>query len=103
MAGMGYFRDRIALLDKGSQEFLTVLVAIGGYCTVSQAEALKIVKSTRARARLRALERLGFFRGGGGYPAGYQVTKSPTRPPQRGSEKQRPPTPATRPGARLGR
>ncbi len=39
MAGMGYFRDRIALLDKGSQEFLTVLVALGGYCTVSQAEA----------------------------------------------------------------
>src|SRR5256885_5617732 len=62
MAGMGYFRDRIAFLDKGSQEFVTVLVAMGGYCTVSQAEALKIVKSTRARARLRALERLGFLR-----------------------------------------
>src|SRR5712691_10706998 len=79
MAGMGYFRDRIALLDKGSQEFLTVLVALGGYCTVSQAEALKIVKSTRARARLRTLERLGFLRRVAAYPVVYQVTKSTTR------------------------
>jgi len=89
MAGMGYFRDRIALLDKGSQEFLTVLVAIGGYCTVSQAEALKIVKSTRARARLRALERLGFLRRVAAYPVVYQVTKSTTRLLQRDSSNRR--------------
>src|SRR3989442_11528983 len=97
MAGMGYFRDRIALLDKGSQEFLTVLVAIGGYCTVSQAEALKIVKSTRARARLRALERLGFLRRVAAYPVVYQVTKSPTPPPQRDSSNRPPPRLATLP------
>src|SRR2546422_1278968 len=45
----------------------------------SQAEALKIVKSTRARARLRALERLGFLRRVAAYPVVYQVTKSTTR------------------------
>src|SRR5256885_7161635 len=89
MAGMGYFRDRIALLDKGSQEFLTVLVALGGYCTVSQAEALKIVKSTRARARLRTLERLGFLRRVAAYPVVYQVTKSTTRLLQRDSSNPR--------------
>ncbi len=86
---MGYFRDRIALLDKGSQEFLTVLVALGGYCTVSQAEALKIVKSTRARARLRTLERLGFLRRVAAYPVVYQVTKSTTRLLQRDSSNRR--------------
>src|SRR3989442_12168814 len=102
MAGMGYFRDRIALLDKGSQEFLTVLVALGGYCTVSQAEALKIVKSTRARARLRTLERLGFLRGGAAYPGGYQVTKATTRLLQGGSSNRRPPRLATGQGGRPG-
>jgi hypothetical protein len=72
-----YFRDRIALLDERAREFLARLVALGGYCTVSQARSLNIARSTRAR--LRWLERIGFLRKVAAYPVVYQVTTSTAR------------------------
>jgi hypothetical protein len=74
-----YFADRVAWLDESAREFLTRLVALGGYCTVSQAEGLNLPKSTRVRKRLRSLERLGFLRKVAAYPVVYQVTTSTTR------------------------
>jgi hypothetical protein len=74
-----YFADRAALLDESSREFLTRLVALGGYCTVSQAKGLNLAKSTRVRKRLRSLERLGFLRKVAAYPVVYQVTTSTAR------------------------
>jgi hypothetical protein len=74
-----YFGDRVALLDGISREFLTRLVALGGYCTVSQAEGLNLAKSTRVRKRLRFLERIGFLRKVAAYPVVYQVTTSTAR------------------------
>jgi hypothetical protein len=53
-----YFADRVVLLDQSSRAFLARLVALGGYCTVSQARSLDIARSTRAR--LRWLEPIGF-------------------------------------------
>lgn len=72
-----YFADRVALLDESSREFLARLVALGGYCTVSQARSLSITRSTRAR--LRWLERVGFLRKVAAYPVVYQVTTSTAR------------------------
>jgi len=74
------FGDRQALLDEVSVQFLRVLDALGGYCAIAQAQALKIGSSDREiRARLKGLERLGFLRRVSLYPAVYQITKSVTR------------------------
>ena len=76
----GSFCSRLLFVDEASQEFLTLLVALGGYCTALQAKELRIARSgTRVRARLRMLERLGFLRRVTKYPVVYQVTKSTTR------------------------
>jgi len=74
-----YFGKRVLLLDESSREFLDRLVALGGYCTVSQAEGLKLAPSTRVRRRLRLLERIGFLRKVAAYPVVYQVTTSTAR------------------------
>jgi hypothetical protein len=76
---LGHFDNRVALLVEGSREFLARLVALGGYCTVGQAEGLNLARSTRVRARLRSLERIGFLRRVAAYPVVYQVTKSTIR------------------------
>jgi DNA-binding Lrp family transcriptional regulator len=74
------FWDRQALLDDVSVQFLRVLDALGGYCAVAQAKALRIGSSEREiRARLKGLERLGFLRRVTIYPVVYQITKSVTR------------------------
>jgi hypothetical protein len=74
------FRNRIALLDVRSDEFLNTLVQLGGYCAVGQAKRLGIANSdTRVLAQLRAFENSGFLRKVSGYPVVYQVTKSATR------------------------
>jgi hypothetical protein len=93
---VGSFRNRLALLNEGSKEFLRLLVALGGYCTASQAKDLKIGASgTRVRARLRALERLRFLRRVTAYPVVYQITKSTTRMLGRDSSNRRRHTLAT--------
>jgi len=74
------FRNRVALLDVRSDEFLNTLVQLGGYCTVGQAKRLGIASSdTRVLAHLRALEENGFLRKVSAYPVVYQVTKAATR------------------------
>ena len=74
------FCDRVAMMDQCSVEFLTKLVALGGYCTAAQAKQLSIANSGIAtRARPRAWERSGFLRKIAAYPIVYQVTKSTTR------------------------
>ncbi len=74
------FRNRIALLDVRSDEFLNTLVQLGGYCTVGQAKRLGIANSdTRVLAQLRAFEENRFLRKVAAYPVVYQVTKSATR------------------------
>jgi hypothetical protein len=76
----GSFAKREALLDEVSQDLLTHLVHLGGYCTAHQAETIGIQESgKRVRARLRRLHRLGFLRRVTKYPVVYQVTKSATR------------------------
>jgi hypothetical protein len=76
----GSFAKREALLDEVSQDFLTRLVHLGGYCTALQAESIGVRESgKRVRARLRILQRLGFLRRVTKYPIVYQVTKSATR------------------------
>lgn len=76
----GSFAKREALLDEVSQDLLTRLVHLGGYCTALQAEAIGVAQSSKqVRARLRTLERLGFLRRVSKYPAVYQITKSATR------------------------
>src|SRR5205823_5250691 len=76
----GSFAKREALLDEVSQDFLTRLVHLGGYCTALQAEGIGVRESgKRVRARLRMLQRLGFLRRVTKYPIVYQVTKSATR------------------------
>jgi len=76
----GSFAKREALLDEVSQDFLTRLVHLGGYCTALQAEGIGVRESgKRVRARLRILQRLGFLRRVTKYPIVYQVTKSATR------------------------
>jgi hypothetical protein len=77
---IGGFRNRSALLEERSDEFLKLLVALGGYCTASQAKQLGIASSgTRTRGRLRHLEEAGFLRKVSAYPVIYQITKSTTR------------------------
>jgi len=74
------FRNRLALLDVRSDEFLNTLVQLGGYCTVRQAKRFGIANSdTRALAQLRAFEENGFLRRVAPYPVVYQATKSATR------------------------
>ena len=76
----GSFAKREALLDEVSQDLLTHLVRLGGYCTALQAEHIGVAQSSkRVRARLRTLQRLGFLRRVTKYPIVYQVTKSATR------------------------
>jgi hypothetical protein len=77
---IGRFCNRIAMVDQCSMEFLTSLVALGGYCTAAQAKQLSIANSgTATRARLRAWERSGFLRKVAAHPVVYRVTKSTTR------------------------
>lgn len=73
------FRNRSNCLDAVSDDFLKSLVALGGYCTALQAQALFPGSQTQIRGRLRNLERLGFLRRITKYPVVYQVTKSTTR------------------------
>src|SRR5437016_9704440 len=74
------FRNRMALLDVRSDEFLNTLVQLGGYCTVGQAKRLGIANSdTRVLAQLRSFEHNNFLRKVSVYPVVYQVTKSATR------------------------
>src|SRR5215469_9235334 len=74
------FRNRLALLDVPSDDFLNTLVQLGGYCTVGQAKRFGIANSdTRALAHLRRFEENGFLRKVAAYPVVYQVTKSATR------------------------
>jgi hypothetical protein len=73
------FRNRIIGLDEVSEQFLRLLVALGGYCTALQGQGLIARSAKQARARLRGLERLGFLRRITKYPVVYQVTKSTTR------------------------
>lgn len=74
------FRNRVALLDVRSDEFLNTLVQLGGYCTLGHAKRLGIANSdTRVLAQLRAFEESKFLRKVSGYPVVYQVTKSATR------------------------
>jgi hypothetical protein len=76
----GSFAKREALLDEVSQDLLTRLVHLGGYCTALQAEGIGVRESgKRVRARLRILQRLGFLRRVTKYPIVYQVTKSAIR------------------------
>lgn len=76
----GSFAKREALLDEVSQDLLTRLVHLGGYCTALQAEQIGVAQSSKqVRARLRMLHRLGFLRRVTKYPIVYQVTKSATR------------------------
>jgi hypothetical protein len=72
-------RNRSISLDEISQQFLRLLMAVGGYCTALQAEQLTGRSGTQIRHRLRTLERLGFLRRITKYPVVYQVTKSTTR------------------------
>jgi hypothetical protein len=73
------FRNRLNGLDKISEGFLSQLVALGGYCTVTQAQELFPRSASQVRAQLKGLERLGFLRRITKYPVVYQVTKSTTR------------------------
>jgi hypothetical protein len=82
------FRNRSSCLDEVSQQFLRLLVALGGYCTAVQAQEL-ITTGPQVRARLKMLERLGFLRRITKYPVVYQVTKSTTRLLQRDSSSRR--------------
>ena len=81
------FRNRSSCLDEVSQQFLRLLVALGGYCTAVQAQL--ITTGPQVRARLKMLERLGFLRRITKYPVVYQVTKSTTRLLQRDSSNRR--------------
>jgi hypothetical protein len=73
------FRNRLNWLDEVSERFLGLLVALGGYCTALQGQELIARSDGQARARLKALERLGFLRRITKYPVVFQVTKSTTR------------------------
>ena len=81
------FRNRSSCLDEVSQQFLKLLVALGGYTAV-QAQEL-ITTGPQVRARLKILERLGFLRRITKYPVVYQVTKSTTRLLKRDSSSRR--------------
>jgi hypothetical protein len=72
------FRNRSICVDEVSQDFLTRLIYLGGYCTAQQAQEL-VVSDSQARTRLKMLERLRFLRRVTKYPVVYQATKSTTR------------------------
>src|ERR1700758_1159053 len=72
------FRKRSICVDEVSQDFLTRLALLGGYCTAQQAQEL-IASESQVRARLKTLERLGVLRRVTKYPVVYQGTKSATR------------------------
>jgi hypothetical protein len=90
-----YFRNRLNCLDELSERFLGLLVALGGYCTALQGQELMGRSGNQARARLKALDRLGFLRRITRYPIVYQVTKSTTRLLKRDSSSRRRHTLAT--------
>jgi len=74
------FSKRLLLLDERSNDFLKILVHLGGYCTVDLAQKLGLANSpTRVVARLEALKQNGFLRQVAHYPVIYQVTGSATR------------------------
>lgn len=73
------FGNRSMCLDEVANQFLRLLVALGGYCTALQAQELIGRSGQQVRARLRMLEQLGFLRRITKYPVVYQVTKSTTR------------------------
>ena len=80
------FHTRSAVIEDKHELFLSLLVSLGGYCTVQQAEELKLADNEKAtRAQLRKLERYGFLRRVAAYPLVYQVTKSTTRHLERDS------------------
>jgi hypothetical protein len=74
------FADRLAFLDERTDEFLTTVAYLGGYCTVDQAQRMGLANSPRrVLARLEHLERVGFLRKVVVHPLVYQITKSVTR------------------------
>ena len=74
------FSKRLLLLDERSNDFLKMLVYLGGYCTIEQAEKLGLANSARrVVARLEALKQNGFLKEIAHYPVIYQVTGSATR------------------------
>jgi hypothetical protein len=74
------FRTRAAMIESKHEDFLKLLVSLGGYCTVAQADELRLAETgKRTRRHLRRLEHLGFLRRVAAYPVVYQVTKSTTR------------------------
>lgn len=74
------FSKRLLLLDERSNDFLRMLVYLGGYCTIEQAQKLGLANSTtRIVARLAALKQSGFLKQVAHYPVIYQVTGSATR------------------------
>lgn len=74
------FADRALTLDARTNDFLRLLVNLGGYCTVEQARRLALADSTKqTRRRLRELQAEGFLRRVSRYPIVYQVTKSAHR------------------------
>lgn len=83
------FRNRLHCLDEASERFLRMLAALGGYCTALQGQELIARSEGQARARLKALERLGFLRRITKYPVVFQVTKSTTRLLERDSGSRR--------------
>jgi hypothetical protein len=80
------FDTRSAMIEETHENFLRLLVSLGGYCTVTQAEELKLADNNRrTRAHLKRLEVLGFLRRVAAYPVVYQITKSATRHLERDS------------------
>jgi len=74
------FRGRLLSIDEVSHAFLKLLVALGGYCTAQQTKSLlRPGPDTKARARMRTLERPGFLRRVTKYPVVYRTTKATTR------------------------
>jgi hypothetical protein len=74
------FAKRLLLLDERSNDFLKILVHLGGYCAVVQAQKLGLANSARrVVARLEALKQSGFLKQIAHYPVIYQVTGSATR------------------------
>jgi hypothetical protein len=68
------------MIEPKHEDFLRLLVSLGGYCTVAHAEELKLAETgRRTRGHLRRLEVAGFLRRVAAYPVVYQVTKSTTR------------------------
>src|SRR5215831_16861656 len=74
------FIDRLAFVDERTDEFLTTVAYLGGYCTADQAQRMGLANSPRrVLVRLERLERAGFLRKVVEHPLVYQITKSVTR------------------------